>query len=187
VDNLDGTISDLKTGLMWEKKVARDNSADAANLHDADNLYRWKGICSITLSDCQTDADCSATETCDAADGQGTNFTAFQWVQQLNNAAFAGYSDWRVPARNEIESILDLAQTTPPLVGPAFEGASCGSSCTDLTAPACSCTASMFDTWSSEASAAQPAQAWHVDFYGGYVATNLKTALGSVRAVRTAP
>jgi hypothetical protein len=41
VDNTDGTITDHKTGLMWEKKVKLDSTADAANPHDADNAYPW--------------------------------------------------------------------------------------------------------------------------------------------------
>ena len=35
VDNGDGTITDLNTGLMWEKK------SDDGSLHDKDNVYSW--------------------------------------------------------------------------------------------------------------------------------------------------
>ena len=34
-DNSDGTITDLNTGLMWEKK------SDDGSLHDKDDLYSW--------------------------------------------------------------------------------------------------------------------------------------------------
>jgi hypothetical protein len=37
LDNGDGTITDLNTGLMWEKK------GDNGGLHDKDNVYRWTG------------------------------------------------------------------------------------------------------------------------------------------------
>jgi hypothetical protein len=36
VDNGDGTITDAKTGLMWEKQSKGDGS-----VHDTDNLYTW--------------------------------------------------------------------------------------------------------------------------------------------------
>jgi hypothetical protein len=36
-DNGDGTITDLRTGLMWEKK------SDDGGLHDKDNSYYWSG------------------------------------------------------------------------------------------------------------------------------------------------
>src|SRR6185369_10474816 len=38
-DNGDGTISDVNSGLMWEKKLKLDGRADAGDLHDADNCY----------------------------------------------------------------------------------------------------------------------------------------------------
>ena len=41
VDNGDGTISDLQTGLMWEKKSASDNTQDWNNPRDADSLFTW--------------------------------------------------------------------------------------------------------------------------------------------------
>ena len=34
-DNADGTITDLNSGLMWEKK------SDDGSIHDKDNLYTW--------------------------------------------------------------------------------------------------------------------------------------------------
>src|SRR5262249_48010807 len=40
-DNADGTITDNETELMWEKKIKLDGTIDYANLHDADNTYRW--------------------------------------------------------------------------------------------------------------------------------------------------
>ena len=39
VDNGDGAITDLNTGLIWEKKD--DNNS--GGLHDKDNTYRWSG------------------------------------------------------------------------------------------------------------------------------------------------
>jgi hypothetical protein len=36
-DNGDGTISDLNTGLMWEKK------SDDGSIHDKDDVHSWSG------------------------------------------------------------------------------------------------------------------------------------------------
>ena len=36
MDNGDGTITDVNTGLMWEKQSNRDGS-----VHDTSNLYTW--------------------------------------------------------------------------------------------------------------------------------------------------
>ena len=64
VDNGDGTITDLNTGLMWEKK------SDDGTIHDKDDIYTWHGECTAAPTcgtPCETDADC-ATGTCGSVD-----------------------------------------------------------------------------------------------------------------------
>ncbi len=41
LDNHNGTITDLNTGLTWEKKVGMDGMPNGNDLHDADNVYPW--------------------------------------------------------------------------------------------------------------------------------------------------
>src|SRR5215468_1884914 len=45
VDNGDGTITDHRTGLMWEKKDGLNGRPNEVDLHDADNTYQWAGSC----------------------------------------------------------------------------------------------------------------------------------------------
>lgn len=71
VDNGDGTITDLHTCLVWEKKD------DSGSVHDQDNAYTW--------STC-TDPTCPP---------DGTAFTVF--LATLNGSGFAGHRDWRMP------------------------------------------------------------------------------------------
>lgn len=72
-DNGDGTITDNKTGLMWEKK---DQSG---GIHDWNNTYSWCG------------ASCGSTNIMDGA--ITTTFLA-----GLNaGAGFAGHTDRRIP------------------------------------------------------------------------------------------
>src|SRR5262249_30341929 len=53
-DNLDGTITDMNTGLMWEKK-----SFDFGP-HEWDNCYPWSGVCTgDVVIECQRDGDCA--------------------------------------------------------------------------------------------------------------------------------
>jgi hypothetical protein len=86
----DGTIVDLNTGLMWEKKE------DFAGPHDVLATYTWSttGIPS-----------------------NGTLFTEFQFG--LNSSAFAGYTDWRIPHMKELITIVDYS-TNNPAIDPAF-------------------------------------------------------------------
>ncbi|TFH50011.1 MAG: DUF1566 domain-containing protein [Lysobacterales bacterium] len=85
VDNLDGTVTDNDTGLMWEKKV------DTGGVHDVTNAYTW-------------------SQTGSARDG--TLYTDF--LETLNRdvtldsdqVCFANHCDWRIPNVVELQSIL---------------------------------------------------------------------------------
>jgi Protein of unknown function (DUF1566) len=129
--------------------VAFDGAVSGTNLHDADNVYPWNGTCSITGTECGTNADCASPsgQMCNAIDGQGTGLTVFGFAAALNASNFAGHNDWRIPNVRELLSIVDYANANPTLA-PAFNGSGCGSSCTDLTSPTCSCPSDDF-TWSS--------------------------------------
>src|SRR5262249_20870553 len=87
-DNGDGTITDNRTGLMWEKK---DRSG---GLHEYSHYYPWAGDCTSETTCagagtcCQTDADCVVPHTCSITDAAGTHLTIFGWVAQLNTANF---------------------------------------------------------------------------------------------------
>lgn len=202
-DNADGTITDNQTGLEWEKKTELGGGANLANLQDADNLYRWSGACSIATSKrCQPDAASEAAclagvegnpdgcSQCTGGEGVCTigspGVTVWEWLADLNTASFGGHADWRLATKAELESILDLDFTswTPPVVDAAFHGASCGTGCTDVTDPLCSCTHSNY-YWSASTYARIPYGAWVVYFNDGYVVAGDKPAnSNAVRAVR---
>ncbi len=151
-DNGDGTITDNTTGLMWEKK---DQSG---GIHDWGNTYTW-GMTSSPYT------------------MNGTMVTTF--LATLNaGAGFAGHTDWRIPNRFELESLVNL-QNVNPAVDAAFD-ASCASNCTVLT---CSCT-DRFYYWSSTTYQGFPSYAWGVDFNVGDVDGLSKSTGYYVRAVR---
>src|SRR5262245_50375867 len=90
LDNGDGTVTDLNTGLMWEKKTV-DGS-----VHDVNNAYTWTATLAGTAPD-------------------GDAFTIF--LGTLNNGTsdgttmsgcFDGHCDWRLPTLAELQGILDL-------------------------------------------------------------------------------
>ncbi len=200
-DNGNGTITDNETGLMWEKKVKLDLATDLANLQDADNAYPWSGLCSVEVTKrCQPDAaseaaclagvdgDAFGCSQCTGGEGTCTvmspGVTAWQWLTALNSANFGTHNDWRLATRDEYLSIVDFMSTVTPVVDVAFHGASCGTFCTDLNDPACSCTADHF-YWSASTYMLGRAFAWYVNFFEGNQYRSIKDGLSlPVRAVR---
>jgi hypothetical protein len=93
-DNGDGTITDLNTGLMWEKKVAGGSSGcpiDSANLHGVDSTCTW---------------------------AQATG----AWIAAINaegGTGLAGHNDWRVPNVKELQSIVHYG-LADPAIDPIF-------------------------------------------------------------------
>lgn len=155
VDNGQGWIKDQRTGLMWEKKD------DSSGVHGKRRTYTWSTSGSNTAS--------------------GTVFTTF--LATLNTApCFAGFCDWRLPTRFELDTITNLGEVASgaPSVDAIFDTA-CTTGC---EIDVCSCT----DTnayWTSSTFAEDPGRAWVVLFTQGAQAEYSKTSnLQSARAVR---
>jgi len=162
VDNGDGTITDHKTKLMWEKK-SQDSS-----IHYMGSQQSWNNgtVLLIPLPN-------------------GTAFTDFLGV--LNSCVdnhsggvtggFAGHCDWRVPTLAELLTIVDTSRS--PTVPAIFD-----TNCTlDCTVTSCSCTAAGY-YWSNTTSSDVSTYAGGVHFDDGEEGFHLKTEFQLVRAVR---
>jgi|GEM_PF-1541413 len=92
-------VRDNVTGLIWEVKQAKDEKADYSNIHDADNVYTWYD---------------SNPETNGGDPGNlGIAGNTADVINALNFEAFGGYSDWRLPDREELRSITDYGRYMP--------------------------------------------------------------------------
>ena len=91
-DNGDGTVTDDSTGLMWEKKIEHPTGPD--DVHNVNYGYSW--------SRSGDRSEVTGTEP------DGTAFTMF--LRILNESRFAGHSDWRLPTREELLSIVDASR-----------------------------------------------------------------------------
>jgi sugar lactone lactonase YvrE len=153
-DNGDGTVTDLNTRLMWEKKCD-----GCSGLHDSLSGYRWSG----------NDTDDTIWDWLDQLNAEG-------------GQGFAGHRDWRIPNVKELVSIVDYERFNPAVSTP-LDHALCGLGCNDLKDVECSCTASG-PYWSATTFSDFPAHALMVLFNLGLVGDDVKTTRHFVRAVR---
>jgi len=103
VDNGDGTVTDVDTGLMWEQKD------DAGGIHDTNNVY--------ALSATGTAFDGNAFTTFLATLNAGTSSDG-----TTISGCFAGHCDWRLPTNAELQTILLEPFPCPrtPCIDPIF-------------------------------------------------------------------
>jgi hypothetical protein len=156
---------------MWEKKVAFDGVANADDAHDADNKYPRTGLCADlgACQPCAAMADPCPRGCAPEAGPCAPPATAFAWLAELNARRFATYDDWRLPTEAELHTLFDPAyfvpdpDVPPPRVHRGLHDPGCGSDCTDLTDPACSCTAPA-PYWSSTLVQGAGRLGWAVSF-----------------------
>jgi hypothetical protein len=87
-------------------------------------------------------------------------------LQAVNGFKFAGYSDWRLPNKNELASIVEERCSSPAINGAVFPG-----------------TPSAYH-WSSSPYAGLAQAAWSVDFAFGSINASSKSGGVHVRLVR---
>ena len=141
-------VKDNVTGLIWENKTVD------GTIHDKNKTFTWYD------SNPATNGGYAGTP------GVGTDTEDF--IGALNSAHFGGYSDWRLPTINELDSIVNC---DIPYPGPTINAAYFMN------------TVSSF-YWASTTYASGTSYAWGVNFYGGHVNGSNKGGSYYVRAVR---
>lgn len=112
---------------------------------------------------------CSLGQTWDGSTCTGAAST-FTWQNALGAAQshnFAGHSDWRLPNKNELASLVEQRCVSPAINSKIFPSTPTGGS-----------------FWSSSPYAGYSGGAWYVDFLDGDVNGGSKGYNGQVRLVR---
>jgi hypothetical protein len=89
-------VRDEITGLVWEVKT------DDGGLQHKNWLYYWRDI--------QQGRNC----------GNGSDCLVSSYVESVNNIAPCGYSDWRLPDRGELLSLVDYGSPQLPHIDSNF-------------------------------------------------------------------
>jgi hypothetical protein len=151
--DLGTSVADKQTNLVWEKKTTEVGSGGSSDdLHDVDNIYDW---CEATGN--EEGPRCLENET--------------SWIGKVNAEAFAGFTNWRVPTREELLSIVDTSVATcgrdRPCIDPIFGPTQAS------------------EYWSS--TEVSPNVAWIVIFSSGNLKFGTKVDRALMRAVRSGP
>lgn len=152
-------VRDNVTGLVWEVKD------DNGGLHDKDNTYTWYN------SDSSTNGGDAGTQNGGTCSGGGDCDTA-GLVTAVNAAGLCGQNDWRVPAREELRSIVDYSRYNPAIDTDYFPNTQYDSS------------HDYGRYWSSSPASYNSYVPWGVDFYAGGTYKGGKNSSRYVRLVR---
>jgi hypothetical protein len=151
-DNLNGTVTDNLSGLIWLKKANYIGSDHPA--FDADGT---------------------------AGDGRVTWQHALDFVSAMNAGTYAnlGFTDWRLPNVQELQSLIDHSRYNPSLCNTAGTGQWTASD------PFTGVLAVYY--WSSTGRVADPTYAWYVSLYDGFVSGHDRSTTLCVWPVRGRP
>jgi hypothetical protein len=146
---------DNVTGRVWEVKT------DDGGLRDRDWTYTWydstatnpgtpDGGSGLNSDNCTDDTRCDTEK----------------FVADVNSAQLCGYTDWRLPRRRELLSLVEHDTSNPAIDTDYFPN-----------------TASNL-YWSADTYAPDPGLAWNVSFGNGNTNANFKANDSRVRLVR---
>lgn len=139
-------VEDGRNGLAWEVKT-RDGG-----WRDRNHSYSW-----FNTSGARDGGRCTGVA-CDTA----------SYVQAMNQNKVCGYSDWRLPTRSELESLVDFHKQVPePTINQNYFPQAL---------------ASWY--WTASSNQSRPDYAWYVLFRNGIALNDLKTHPKHIRLVR---
>jgi len=148
-------VTDTVTNLTWERKT------DAPGLRDWRNTYTWfdpdEPVKEVNSRGVENGGQC-ADSACDT----------MHYVAAINADNLCGFSDWRMPARDELASLSDLGRTrNPPTANPfAFPHVQA------------------VEYWSGNDYSIRPDSAWTWNFQYGHDRVDWKRNAKALRLVR---
>jgi hypothetical protein len=151
-------VRDNVTGLVWEVKDP-SNDIVGDSLHDVDDRYNWYNTDPATNGGADGFADddgaiCYGYNSADSTTFCNTQAYTARVNASRNGQGLCGATDWRMPKREELRSILDYGRIDPSIDSSYFPNARSGW------------------YWTGSPVALDSSYSWRVSFYYGGVYDN---------------
>ncbi|MCI5131309.1 MAG: DUF1566 domain-containing protein, partial [Candidatus Electrothrix sp. EH2] len=103
-------VQDNVTGLIWEVKT------DDSGLHDKDDKYTWYNTDSTSNGGDEGYADQGGNTCFGYKSGNPPAYCNTQaYLNRVNATGWCGASDWRMPTRKELESLVVYNRNNPSI------------------------------------------------------------------------
>ncbi|WP_185235230.1 Lcl C-terminal domain-containing protein [Teredinibacter franksiae] len=161
-------VRDTVSGLMWEVKKPIDGIKGNAGLHDGDDRFTWYSGNTKTNGGAIGDWNQRYNQCAGYQANQPASYcNTDEFISRVNNESLCGHSDWRIPTRPELETLVYFGQSQPAIDTQFFPN-----------------TKNEF-YWSSSPVAGHSTSAWAVSFQFGFTAPLQRNNSRFIRLVRT--
>lgn len=161
-------VLDEVSGLLWEVKQEADGEYGNRGLSDADDLFTWYNSRPGANGGSVGDWNARFNQCTGYAEGQPMTYCNIEeFVSRINTFGLCGRKGWRVPSRQELESLVDFGRTMPAINTDFFPN-----------------TKNNF-YWSYAPVVGQKESAWGVSFQFGYSGPLKRDNGRNVRLVRS--
>lgn len=107
-------VLDTRTNLMWE--VKRDPRLHMGDLRAADETFTWYSGNANLNGGAVGEWNSQQAKCVGYTEGQPATYcNTDAFVQRINAKKLCGFSDWRLPTRVELESIVDYGRSAPAI------------------------------------------------------------------------
>ena len=145
-------VHDTRNGLIWEVKSREDS------MRRPDNLYSWFDPDNKHLKGAADGGRCKGGIDCDTS----------AYVQAMNERNYCGYNDWKLPTKEELQTIINLENSS--------DGVTVNKQYFPETLPSW--------YWTSSENSQREELAWYVLFRNGHALSDLKERPKHIRIVR---